>query len=83
MKPAEREAAVCGLTTVGRPYPSGGPHTHTHMDSVNRTQWIVVNSLKRHEVGRELCWGLLSGDETTETEDGYDQNTLCTVIFKK
>lgn len=59
------------------------PHNHVHLDSTNRTQW-VINFLKRgHEVERDTFGGILDG-AIGRHMCGYDKNTLYTfTIFLK
>lgn len=63
--------------------PSGWPHTHMHMGSIN---WIlrIISKVKiGHEAGWEMGWGT-SGSERKVVADGYDQHTLykCMELLK-
>lgn len=64
------EATVSvGVTLGGLPIPRGRPHTHAHRDGMDWMEWIIINSLKRREAGRELYCGYFSGELEGDNRD--------------
>lgn len=56
------------------------PHTHAHMESINRTQKVIINN-EKEDVKLKGRQGGGSQDNWRELMvGGYNQNTLCKCV---